>query len=239
VLDYLSLNPLSPLRAWTTDNRRSTSISTPNFERTNMSQLPFPSMLCNAADSSHTATISDHMRTSVPRRLSFLDLPAEIRIKIYENVVQSIGTSAASSRNMNTFWPTLWPSRALPPPTAPNLHDVSGFPMSCRKIYDKSKHEALKSMKEYLEYQFQRTWLRLELGSPLQLPQPTRLAETINMQFANRNSYLAVRYSISIDQGPLRINGILVGMLLEDLVTFTDEHRRIGCIYLAPGGSTY
>jgi hypothetical protein len=204
-----------------------------------MSQLPFPSMLCNAADSSHTATISDHMRTSVPRRLSFLDLPAEIRIKIYENVVQSIGTSAASSRNMNTFWPTLWPSRALPPPTAPNLHDVSGFPMSCRKIYDKSKHEALKSMKEYLEYQFQRTWLRLELGSPLQLPQPTRLAETINMQFANRNSYLAVRYSISIDQGPLRINGILVDMLLEDLVTFTDEHRRIGCIYLARGGSTY
>jgi hypothetical protein len=154
--------------------------------------------------------------------MDFLDLPAEIRIRIYEEVMGCADRPSqegrGKARRKGPFED--YTIIDIPPPTCASLRAFSAFLVSCRKIYYEFEFEAMKAMQIFLHNEVQPTWLNMKPGLPLVLPSPKRLPDTINMEFGIPIAY----YSVPLDDPDYderQHQGILIHTLLDTLSSFS------------------
>lgn len=142
---------------------------------------------------------------SSPQKISYLDLPAELRTCIYREAIKL--------PNMRTRWYDI-PIRNLQP-TAPALRDISGFILSCRQVYKEVERQVVRAVYAYLHFPLQAGWLRITKSWPLGLPWPDYFFETVHIVFAieipadayypyldlERADWLASELAISLPSG--------------------------------------
>lgn len=152
---------------------------------------------------------------------NFLDLPAKIRIRIYEQVI--LGVERPSVKGSGDRDPKGrckdYPIVDSVSPTSCALHASSGFILLCWQVHNEFEHEALKAVNEFLHGKLQGKWLQ-EPGPPLKLPSPARLSETIKMDIGIplRNHKLSIR-AYAVNRSHPR--NFFFHTLLENISSFT------------------
>jgi hypothetical protein len=111
---------------------------------------------------SHSTPIA-HMAAT-----SFFDLPAELRIHIYDSVLRSLDGA----------------------PTSASLKDYRGFLLSCSQVHTELEAEGLKVTNAFLA-QVQSAWTAT--AAPLKLPLLTKLSDTVTLLIGVPRTYMRVK----------------------------------------------
>ncbi|KAF2822993.1 hypothetical protein CC86DRAFT_385160 [Ophiobolus disseminans] len=157
-----------------------------------------------------------------PKTMNFFQFPAEIRVRIYEEIIGGAAAPPMKARGSATHLGTYRDLFTIDtaPPTAAALRSFSGFLLSNREIYTEFEYKAIKSIKVFLHQELQREWLRLEPTIPPIPPSPRGMCDTINMEIGIPREYYRRFQDSDLEDGRQH-QIILFQLLLDSLASFS------------------